>query len=148
MPTVLSSDNADHMSVRQSGAVLWVLPDSLRGDGWGDVGGKWGICSHWVALCSHLSFAMRRFGDFEFHGADLILSKMIIDESSLLPASFSSYAISSVFSFSVHLCCFRQKILRGGSPKEVLEGSGDRSRGGCRWRVVSALRRNPQGLLL
>ena len=32
-PDYISSDNADHMSVRQSGAVLWVLSDSLRGDG-------------------------------------------------------------------------------------------------------------------
>jgi hypothetical protein len=45
------------MSVRQSGVVLWVLADFFRGDGWGDVGGDWGICFHWVVYV-HIFLAL------------------------------------------------------------------------------------------
>ncbi len=45
--------------------------------------GDWGICYHWSALTVHFSWIERRFGDLDFHGVDLILSRMVNDKSSL-----------------------------------------------------------------
>ena len=80
------SASADHMRVCQSGLTRRFPLIAFRGDGGGEVEGDWGICCHWSDLTAHFSLINRRFGDLDFHGADLILSRMVNDKSSLFLA--------------------------------------------------------------
>ena len=83
---LLWSVSADHVRVCQSG-LAWRSPlIEFRGDGGGEVEGNWGICCHWSVLTARFTLIMRRFGDLDFHGTDLILSRMVNDKSSLFLA--------------------------------------------------------------